>query len=175
MKKLSLVLLTLILVISFTACQSKDADKNPTDSKPIENKNLEGDLQSILDKIYETADVDDSFKDYIESGLQTTEITAENADYYLGKEEIEFESAIASEPIMSSSAYSLCLVRVKEGADIEKIKADIKENADPRKWICVGVDPNNVIVDNVGDVVVLIMNDDVGNALHDAFLQLKEK
>lgn len=170
MKKLSLILLTLILVISFTACQSKDADKNP-----IENKNLEGDLQSILDKIYETADVDDSFKDYIESGLQTTEITAENADYYLGKEEIEFESAIASEPIMSSSAYSLCLVRVKEGADIEKIKADIKENADPRKWICVGVDPKNVIVDNVGDVVVLIMSDDVGSALHDAFLQLKGK
>jgi hypothetical protein len=175
MKKLSLLLLTLILVISFTACQSKEADKNPPDTKPIENKNLEGDLQSILDKIYETADVDDSFKDYIETGLQTTEITAENADYYLGKEKIEFESAIASEPIMSSSAYSLCLVRVKEGADIEKIKADIKENADPRKWICVGVDPNNVIVDNVGDVVVLIMSDDVGSALHDAFLQLKGK
>lgn len=33
---------------------------------------------------------------------------------------------------MSSSAYSLCLIRVKEGADIEKIKTDIKENVDSR-------------------------------------------
>jgi len=170
MKKLHLILLTLILVISFTACQSKDVDTNP-----IKNNNLEGSLESILDKIYETADIDDSFKDYIENGLQTTEITAENAGYFLGKEDIEFETAIASEPMMSSSAYSLCLVKVKEGADIEKIKTDIKENVDPRKWICVGVDPENVIVDNIGDVVILIMSNDGGNALHDAFLQLKEK
>ncbi len=49
MKKISLILMTLILVISFTACQSKEADNNPPDTKPIENKNLEGDLQSILD------------------------------------------------------------------------------------------------------------------------------
>lgn len=170
MKKLHLIVLTLILVISVTACQSKDADTNP-----VENKNLEESLESILDKIYETADIDDSFKDFIKSGLQTTEITSEDAAYFLGKEDIEFEKAIASEPMMSSSAYSLCLVRIKEGADIEKIKKDIKENVDPRKWICVGVDPENVIVDNIGDVVILIMSNNDGNALHDAFLQLKEK
>lgn len=170
MKKLYLIILALVLVFSFTACQSKDVDTNP-----VENNNLEGDLESILDKIYETADVDDSFKDYVKDGLQITEITAENVKYYLGKEDIEFETAIASEPLINVHAYSLCLVRVKEGADIEKIKSDIKENADPRKWICVGVDPNNVIVDNVGDVVILIMSDEEGSALHDAFLQLKEK
>ncbi|WP_313340205.1 hypothetical protein [Sedimentibacter sp.] len=170
MKKIHLIILTLIMVISFTACQSKDVDTDP-----IKNSNLEGNLESILDKIYETADISDSFRDFIKDGLQTTEITAENAGYFLGKDDIEFESAIASEPIMSASAYSLCLVRVKEGADIEKIKAEIKENTDPMKWVCVGVDPNNVIVDNIGDVIVLIMSDDVGSALHDAFLNLKEK
>ena len=170
MKKINLLLLALILVIGFTACQSNDAGKNP-----VVNNNLEGSLESILDRIYEKAEVSDSMKDFIKEGLQVTEITAENAGYFLGKENVEFEAAIASEPMMSSSAYSLCLVRVKEGADIEKIKADIKENVDPRKWICVGVDPSNVIVDNIGDVVILIMSDEAGNALHDAFLQLKEK
>lgn len=170
MKKIHLIILALVMVISFTACQSKDVDTNP-----VENNNLEGDLKSILDKIYETADVEDSFKDYVKDGLQTTEITAENVKYYLGKDGIEFEEAIASEPLINVHAYSLCLVRVKEGADVEKIKSDIKENADPNKWICVGVDPSNVIVDNVGDVIILIMSDEDGSALHDAFLQLKEK
>ncbi len=171
MKKLLTILLTLAMVIGITACQSQDVDTN----NPNENTNLEGSLENILDKIYETVDVDDSMKDYLDNRLATTEITAENVGYYLGKDDIVFESAIASEPMMTSSAYSLCLLRVKEGADIEAIKKDIKDNVDPRKWICVGVDPANVIVDNIGDVVVLIMSDDAGSALHDAFLQLKEK
>ncbi|NYB75592.1 hypothetical protein HZF24_15700 [Sedimentibacter hydroxybenzoicus DSM 7310] len=169
MKKLHLIVLTLIMVFSITACQPKSGDADP------DNNKLEGSLESILDKIYETADTSDDFKEYAKNGLQTTEIKSEDAAYFLGKDGIEFESAIASEPLMSSSAYSLCLVRVKEGADIEKIKTEIKENVDPRKWICVGVDPSNVIVDNIGDVIVLIMSDNEGSALHDAFLKLKEK
>jgi hypothetical protein len=74
---------------------------------------------------------------------------------------------------MSTSAYSLCLLRAKDGADIEQIKKDIKENADPMKWICVGVDPKNVFVENIDDVIMLVMSDDQGQALRDAFLGLK--
>lgn len=168
MKKLSLILLTLVIVIGITACQSNGVDK------PIEKNNLEGNLDSILDKIYETADLSNSMKDFIKDGLFNTEVTEENVSYYFGKE-IEFKEAIASEPMINASAYSLCLVRVKDGADIEKIKTDIKENVDPRKWICVGVEPENVIVDNIGDVVILIMSNEGADALHDAFLQLKGK
>lgn len=135
--------------------------------------NLEGSLEEILAEIYKTAAVSEQFREYAKTGLQTTEINGENCEYHLGKAEIEFDAAIASEPIMSPSAYSLCLVRVKEGADIEQIKTDIKENADPRKWVCVGVDPDNVIVDNVGDVIILIMSDQEGAALHEAFLALQ--
>lgn len=156
------------MVISITACQADDVDK------PIENNNLEGSLETILDKIYETADLSDSMKDFIKDGLFTTEVTEENVSYYFGKE-IEFGEAIASEPMINASAYSLCLARVKEGADIEKIKTDIKENVDPRKWICVGVEPENVIVDNIGDVVILIMSNEGASDLHEAFLQLKGK
>ncbi|MDI9463419.1 MAG: hypothetical protein QM368_07430 [Bacillota bacterium] len=87
--------------------------------------------------------------------------------------EIDFQEAVASEPLIMPSAYELCLVRVKEGADIENIKKQIKDNVDPMKWVCVGVDPENIIVDNIGNVIILIMSDDQGEALHKAFLALQ--
>jgi hypothetical protein len=168
MKKLMTIFLTLILVFGLTACQKG----NTTGGSKSDN--LEGSLESILEKIYETANVEDSFKDFVAEGLQTAEITADRTEYYFGKDSIEFKEALASEPIMSTSAYSLCLMRVKEGADIEQIKKDIKDNVDPMKWVCVGVDPQNIFVENIGDVVVLIMSDFQGKELRDAFLALKK-
>ncbi|MFA5537171.1 MAG: hypothetical protein WDA53_08380 [Bacillota bacterium] len=136
--------------------------------------NLEGSLEEILDKIYETAATSEQFKEFSAKGLFTTEITDENIEHYFGTKNVDYEAAIGSEPMIMPNAYSLCLLRAKEGADIEKIKSEIKENVDPRKWICVGVDPSNVVVDNIGDVIILIMSDREGKALHEAFLELAE-
>ncbi|NMA65920.1 MAG: DUF4358 domain-containing protein [Clostridiaceae bacterium] len=170
MKKLLTLLLTLTLIFSIAACGSKTSGNEPDKGK---STNLEGSLEDILEKIYETAELDDNFREYIKEGLMTTDITAERCEYYLGKADIDYEEAIASEPIMMPSAYELDLVRVKEGADVEQIKKEIEENVDPRKWICVGVDPENVIVDNIGDVIFVVMSDNNAKALHDAFLALK--
>jgi hypothetical protein len=148
------------------ACQTDDPN-NP-------GVNLEGSLEDILESIYNNADVDESFKEFIAEGLYTTPITQDRVGYFLGKDDIEFEQAIASEPVMSTSAYSLCLVRVRQGADIEQIKRDIKDNVDPMKWICVGVDPGNIVVDNIGDVVFLLMTNYEKDALHNAFLSLQD-
>jgi hypothetical protein len=182
MKKLLAMALALIMLFSFAACQSQGtgSDKtgsnqtgsDKTDTDKTGSVNLEGSLEEILDKIYETAELDAQFKEYIETGLMKIEITEENSQSYFNTDGIEFESGLASDPMMQPSAYLLTLIRVKEGADIEKIKSDIKENADPRRWVCVGVDPANVYVDNVGDVVMLVMSDNAGKALHEAFLAL---
>ena len=172
MKKLLLILLSLTLIFSFAACKAGPANTDKNGGKNRSEK-LEGSLEDILNKIYETAEVDEFFKGYIKEGLMLTEINEENCAYHLGKEGIEFDEAIASVPIMSTSAYELDLVRVKEGADVEKIKSEIKENVNPQKWICVGVDPENVIVDSIGDVIIVILSDDQGKALHEAFHALK--
>lgn len=203
MKKLITFLLALTVILSFVGCKSgtdatTEPTQTPTTTKPTEPTTtkpsettagtepsetpgntepadgvLEGSLEGILEKIYETADLSDSFKKYIGEGLQTTEITDERCEYHLGKAGIEFEEAIASVPIMMPSAYELDLVRVKEGADVEEIKKEIKENVDPRKWICVGIDPDNVIVDNIDDIIIVILSDNEGKALHEAFLALE--
>ena len=165
MKKLLILSIAAILALSFAACGAKPAETGTSV--------LDGSLESILEEIYETADCSDNFKEFIKTGLQTTVVSEERNEYYLGKDDIEYEEALASEPIMMPSAYELTLVRVKEGADIEKIKEDIKANVNPQKWVCVGVDPDKVIVDSIGDVIIIIMSNDEGKALHDAFLALK--
>lgn len=168
MKKGLLLILTLATVLSFTACKgtSEQQDKN-------KSGNLEGSLEEIMDKIYETADVDDNFKEYVKSGTMNEEVTAERAEYFLGKSDIEFQEALASEPMIQPGAYSLVLLRAKEGADVEKIKTDIKDNINPMKWVCVGVSEENIIVDNIGNLVFLVMSDDQAQPLHEAFLALE--
>jgi hypothetical protein len=167
LKKLLLSLMVLTLTVGTLACQP-DSGKTTTP-----DNNLEGSLESLLERIYQDTNLDESFREYTKTGLYTTEIPTDRVAYYLGKEDIEFEEGIASEPIMSPGAYSLCLIRVKEGANIAQIKKDIAENVNPMKWICVGVDPSNVIVDSIGDVVFLLMSNQETQNLHNAFLALK--
>jgi hypothetical protein len=165
MRKVFTLFLAVVLLLTFTACTS-NVPGGPTG-------NLEGSLEEILAKIYETAEVSDSFKEFIADGLYTQEITEEWSEYHLGKTGIEYEEAIASEPMMQPSAYSLCLIRAKAGSDVEALKTEIKASVNPMKWVCVGVDPQNIVVDNIGDIVILIMSDYEAVALHEAFLALK--
>ncbi|HHY65127.1 MAG TPA: hypothetical protein GX501_08780 [Clostridiaceae bacterium] len=172
MKRLVLLLLTLTLVFSFAACGKKPAGNDPAEGGK-KTENLEGSLEDILSKIYENADIEGDFERFVNEGLMVNEINSENCAYHLGKEGIEFKEAIASVP-MISSAYELSLVRVKEGADIEKIKKEIRENLNPMKWICMGVDEENIVVDNIGDVIIVIMSNEYSKELHNAFLGLKD-
>lgn len=45
----------------------------------------------------------------------------------------------------------------------------VKENADPRKWVCTGLSDNDVYVEYADDVVLLVMSAEDGEALAEAF------
>lgn len=165
MKKLLTLLTICVLVLSVAACAEKPAPGSDT---------LEGSLEDILDQIYASEGLREDFKAYAKDGLMVQEITADNMEYHLGKTGLEFEEGIASEPMMMPSAYSLCLIRAGEGVDVDELKQEIKNSANPMKWVCVGVDPDNVIVDSIGDVIILIMSDTDAQDLHEAFLALSE-
>ncbi|MDD2375440.1 MAG: hypothetical protein PHQ55_08585 [Eubacteriales bacterium] len=164
MKKFISILTTAVIIaavsLSTVACGN---------NKTAANSKLEGSLEDILKQVYEEAELSDEFRTWTESGLLTNDITAENEEYHLGKTGIEYEEGIISEPMMMPSAYALCLIRAGEDQDIEALKTEISENANPNKWICVGVDEKNVLVDNVGDVVMLVMSDDNAQTLMDSF------
>lgn len=159
MKKLSkivVVMMAFVIMLSVTGCGSK------------KEKNLEGTLPELMRELYKGAGINEDEIMFLED----KEVTEENLTYYLGVDKLDYKEALASESMTGSMAHSIVLVRMKEGADIEKAKKDIKEKVDPRKWICVGVE--EVIVDSIGDVIVLIMNDEYGKKLSDSFQALKK-
>ena len=134
-KKLTAFLLALTLLFACAAC---GRGNSTTDS----GKTISGTLPEIIDRLYDTVDVDD-------------------------------EQRVASEPFINAIAFSVCLMRVKDGTDIDELKAEIRRSANPAKWICVDVNPNDVRVESVGDLVLLIMADD-SEKYSEAFYALAE-
>ncbi len=102
-----------------------------------------------------------------------TAVNDENVKYYLGLESINGAEALASESMIGAIAHSVVLLRAPEGSDIEALKKEIKEKVDPRKWICVGVDREEVIVDNIGNLIIMIIDQSNASKLHEGFLNLK--
>lgn len=140
-------LLALLLVCTTLTCLTACGEKN-----------VEGELSDIMDNIYK--DVFAGLADDEKPALMNIDVlkdAPDNIEYYIGTKEIEYEEIYASEPMMSSIAYSVVLVRMEEKADIEKAKTEIKENVNPRKWGCVEVPKEDVIVKSKGDLIILIM------------------
>lgn len=140
MKKIGLFLIFIVSFILFTGCTSG---------------NIEGSLEDIMAKVY--IDIKEDEKPMY---LTNTKITDENIEGFLGTKDIEYKEALASESMVGSIAHSVILVRAKDGADIQKLKETIKENIDPRKWICVGVSDDEVIIKNKGDLIIVIVVED---------------
>ena len=70
-----------------------------------------------------------------------------------------------------ATPHSIVLIRLEDAKDAEQAVKDIEENADPRKWICV--EAENVYVLSKGDLVVLIMSNDIAPKIKENFENLK--
>ena len=126
-------------------------------------------LTSLMEKVY-------GDKPYGGMVMQTVLYDGMGADgmsrgleWYLGTADIEFEAGLASESAITSAAHSVVLLRLKDGADAEAAKEKLAESVDPFKWICVGVDPDNVKVAANGDLVCVIMDDENADYYLDNF------
>ena len=155
MKKIiSLLFLLMGVLIITSGCQKKQ-------------ENVEENLTDIMAKIYENAGVSNE-------DMETVSLNDENSSYYIGDVSFSFKEGLASEPIMSSVAHSVVLVRLNSASDAEKAKKEIKEKVDPNKWICVSVDEENVYVESIGDLVLLVMDNQNGEKLKTSFLSLSK-
>lgn len=150
--KLLTPLVLLALLFNVTGCGTKE-------------KNIEGSLEDIMKKVY--ANVPEEKTPMM---LTNIEVTEENAENFLGTSDIDFREALASESMTGSIAHSVVLVRMNDVKDVEEAKKKIEENINPRKWICVGVE--KVTVESRGDLIIVILNDELGETISKDFQEL---
>ena len=91
--------------------------------------------------------------------------------YYIGVRGIPFTEGIASESVIGAVAHSVVLLRMAPGADIEGAKRQIRDGVDPMKWICTGVPREEVVVESIGNIILLVLSPD-GAAYRSAFQKL---
>ena len=104
--------------------------------------------------------------------LETMKVDIKNIDEvtsYTGlKTNDDIESIVVSVPLITAQAYSVAIVRVKDNADVEKIKQEMLDNIDMRRWICVSAE--QLYITNSGNVIFSVMADkDVAKAVYNDF------
>ena len=104
--------------------------------------------------------------------LETMKINVKNiyeVTSYTGlKSNDDIESIVVSVPLITSQAYSVAVVKVKDTADVEKIKQEMLDNIDMGRWICVSAE--QLYITNSGNVIFSVMTDkDIAKAVYDDF------
>ena len=161
MKKQNIFIIGLILlaVISFiifilvSGRGNKGSVETPKDINDIINT-INKNNKSILPEL-ETMKVDIKNIDEVTSytGLKTND---------------GIESIVVSAPLITAQAYSVAIVKVKDNADVEKIKQEMLDNIDMRRWICVSAE--QLYITNSGNVIFSVMADkDIAETVYNDF------
>ena len=165
MKKILATVMSIALIlVLFSGC-GRDGAGNGSGGT------ISGSCEEILNAVYEKADFDQGFRDSMDSYV-TNAIDETTQDYILGTDAVKYTDSACSMPLVTATAYQCVILRLAEGEDAEAAKKALRDNAAPRKWVCV--EPESIIVENAGDVILYIMADkEIAEAVKTAFLGLK--
>ncbi len=143
----------MLLAFNLCACANKQ-------------ENVDLPLNEVMDQLY--SDVADLPQ------LDRVTLTEENQGMYIGEADIQYQEAMASEPLINAIAHSVILIRLEEDSDVEAAKEELKASINPRKWICVWVEDEDVIIDNKGNliVVIIVAEPEIRQAIADHFAAL---
>lgn len=131
------------------------------------NKNVEGSLPEIMEKLYKGIPKEQTA---MFMNFPSTVTTAENFEYYAFAKDVDYTEYLVNEGAMATP-HSVVLIRLKNASDADKVVEEIKKNANPRKWICV--EAENVIVKSKGNLVILIMSNDLAKKIEKNFDKLR--
>ncbi|MBE6650192.1 MAG: hypothetical protein E7613_02645 [Ruminococcaceae bacterium] len=110
-------------------------------------------LQATVDAIYEKYPVP-----FMAGTIPAEMINADSYAYYTGMaDDSKVADLLVSESMIGAQAYSLVLVTVKDGEDVNAVADAMINGIDQRKWMCVEADLIKVVTH--GNTVMLVMID----------------
>lgn len=152
---IAFVILSIVLVIAIIvgAVYAIYRNQPKTYTQIVSNTD---DMQNMINTIYE------GVEEELPPTLNTQVVDISNVDIlksYTGLSSNEnIDAVVVSEPMIGSQAYSLVLVKVKDGQDANAIAKEMSENIDTRKWICV--EAEKLYATSQDNLAVLIMASD---------------
>ena len=143
MKKMIALVLVLVMALSLAACGGKTADKTP----------LAGTMEENTLKVMEIAPVE------FMGGIIPVDLSDADATWYFTglSDASKITDVAVYESMMGAQAFSLVMARTAEGVEPKEVAQEMKDNINPRKWVCVGAD--EVMAAGYGDTVMFIMVD----------------
>lgn len=113
-------------------------------------------VQAFIEKIYE--EVGESNMPMMVEHRELDLADADALEFNTGLRSAEgIRRVVVSESAVGSIAYSMLYVCVKDGADAAKIQAQILENINPAKWICVSAEQEASMT--LGGDIFFVMGD----------------
>ena len=182
MKKLLTLALAAMMVFNLAGCGSnEEAGTGNTDQSNGGGTTevlTEGTVGEILLSVFKN-------KSGEESQAIADEITTNHVPFMGATMEVEpgllagfdnfevtgFDKGIMFGPAMGTIPFVGYIFELAEGADVEAIKKTIKDKVNPRKWVCV--EAENVYVESKGDLIILIMSNELAEDIKTNFEKLK--
>ncbi|MBQ7409756.1 MAG: hypothetical protein IJW20_00030 [Clostridia bacterium] len=168
MKNVVKIILAIVIVVAIVAGVVLFLNNSKPKSNLPEITQAE-DLIAIVNKVYEGNTenlpmLDTQVLDFVN--------TPETAQYATDIEDFSnIEYAVASMPMMNAQAYSLTILKVKDGANVEEVAKMVNEKAQLNRWVCVCAD--KVLTTSSGNVVFSIMsNAEIAQTIYDSFKAL---
>ena len=125
MKKLTALLLAVLLVFGLAACAGSPAESN---AKP-------GDTMTLQDIL--------------------TALTKDNFEYFAFTAMPDGVEAIAADALINAVPHSVVLMRAQDAETAKKLAADVEANLNPAKWVCVEAEKTAVLVHNCTVLLVM--------------------
>lgn len=151
------ILVAVIVIVAVVVIALQKKGDTPTNGD-VQKSNLN--VQSVEELQNLVTDLYTGLEDKLPGSLNTMVIDTTDVEaftYQTGLSSTEgIEYGVISEPMMSSQAYSLILLKVADGVDANQIAKTMSESVDMRKWICVTAE--KLYASNSGNIVCLVMS-----------------
>lgn len=163
--KIIIAIIAIVLIVVIAVVIGFMGKGEKTNLEPVSSAK---DLTTLVEKVYEGQEnllpsLSTNVVDVADNNAVNMMTGLENGN--------DLEFVVASEPMMSSQAYSFVLAKVKDGVDADKVAKEMSEKVNPAKWICVSAE--KVYATSSGDIVCLVMSsEEWGKPIYDKFKTL---